>query len=858
MADGVVVTDLGGSDEGLSLVRQSDGKFLAGGNSDGNFALVRYNADGTLDTSFGNSGRVITAIGGQNHLSSIALQGDGKIVAAGVADGNVAIVRYNVDGSLDSSFDGDGRVTTDLGGNELIYDVTLQADGKILTVGQGGGTTGVILRYNNDGSLDSSFDSDGILSPPLQGTQPFVLYNVTVQANGRILTGGITSSSDIFVLGLTPDGIADTSWSGDGRADPDGGGPRSFRHYIGDLETDAQGRVTLGGTYISNSFGFSTNYVAQFNADGSNYARSLVGTPEFDIRGDSGLILLGGYLSALSPNFTYDTNFGNNGTAVFNQAVHGITSGADIEILSNGQFMVLGGSGSDFVLERFYANGALDRSFGGGVIGGSLNQLVGTNGPDPIVGTDGGDKISGLDGNDYLAGGGGDDVLLGGAGDDILAGGEGNDYLDGGDGNDTADYSMTGWSIDIRLSNGMPSDANLGNTNGFDGLASIENIVGGIGNDKLTGNDQANILTGGRGNDYLLGGGGDDILIGGSDQNILDGGTGADLLNGEGGYSYADYTNAATGVHAYLTWLDGNMGEAAGDRYVGIGGLIGSNFGDILSGDGADNTIIGNAGNDWLLGQAGADYLVGGAGNDVLIGGAGNDLMDGGDGMDVAYYRDATASVYSVAAHGAKDNMVDGQNYGIAIDLNNINNNFGDALVDGLVNVESIWGSAFDDVIGADNSGSQLAGFEGNDHLDARGGDDSLYGGAGQDILTGGSGFDDFYYLSHYDHLNEFGTPEPNEGGDIITDFLSGVDHITVSRYWFGFGNIAGPAAALTIAETDFVTNDQASTSKPTFLWNAATHELNFDADGSGATSAVLLATLSSTSSLILSDIWTA
>ncbi len=233
--------------------------------------------------------------------------------------------------------------------------------------------------------------------------------------------------------------------------------------------------------------------------------------------------------------------------------------------------------------------------------------------------------------------------------------------------------------------------------------------------------------------------------------------------------------------------------------------------------------------------------------------------MDGGAGIDVAYYRDAVATTYTVAHDGIKTGMIDGHQYGISLDLVNNVNDFGEAAFDQLVNIENLWGSRFDDVIRSNlTGGGQVYGFEGNDILAGSTGNDVFYGGTGADTITTGGGADDLFFLSYNDHYNQYNTLEANEGGDTITDFTHGVDHITVSRYWFGFGNIGGPAAALTLASADFVTSGGAATStKPTFFWNDTTKVLEFDPDGTGASAKVLLATLTG-ATLTLSDIWTA
>ncbi|MDI1297280.1 MAG: calcium-binding protein [bacterium] len=510
----------------------------------------------------------------------------------------------------------------------------------------------------------------------------------------------------------------------------------------------------------------------------------------------------------------------------------GATSGIDIaftDFLGSGPHQIAGG-----IIQNF--------EFLAAVQGTQFNDYVNVDIPLPI---------------DYpyvveVDAGGGDDIILansnfvlaqGGSGDDRFFAGSNVGYFVGGEGTDTVDFSQNRSGVTMTIGKIDTPSPYL--VEYYD----VENAIGTASNDIINGNEIANGLSGGAGADTLNGRDGDDILDGGAGADMLDGGSGADTV------SYAD---AAAGVAAYLTWEAGGTGDAAGDHFIEIQNMQGSAFADVLSGDDASNQIFGMDGNDWLLGQGGGDWLVGGNGNDVLVGGAGSDLMDGGAGNDVASYRDATASIFSVAANGNKAGMIDGHSYGISLDIATPINNFGDAAFDALVNVENIWGSDFDDIIRADDGGGQVYGFAGNDVLDALGGNDTIYGGSGADIIAGGSGADILFYLSYYDHTNAFGTAEPYEGGDMIADFTHGEDSIVVSRYWFGFGNIAGPAAALTGADADFVTDGAVVSARPTFLWDATSGNLAFDADGTGANNAVLLATLQGGATLTLADIWTA
>jgi serralysin len=155
----------------------------------------------------------------------------------------------------------------------------------------------------------------------------------------------------------------------------------------------------------------------------------------------------------------------------------------------------------------------------------------------------------------------------------------------------------------------------------------IENAIGGSGDDTIKGNVAANVLTGNGGNDHLLGFDGADTLSGGGGNDILDGGAGRDALNGGGGFDFASYETAAAGVSAALILPLINSGDAAGDKYSSIEGLIGSAFDDCLVGNTSANELRGGAGDDTLTGLLGNDRLDGGTGDDFLLGGLGNDTL---------------------------------------------------------------------------------------------------------------------------------------------------------------------------------------------------------------------------------------
>jgi len=238
---GIVSTAAGNSDSGASdLAIQTDGKivvagisgnFHAGSSGNGNFAIVRYNPNGSLDVLFNSSGKVITPVG---YARSVALQADGKIVVAGsngngILDSSFVIVRYNPNGSLDTSFNDTGNVITSVGnGSSGASDLAIQTDGKIVVAGDSLAAAGnwitadfAILRYNPDGSLDTSFGGTGkIIIPDSDSVDN--ARSVAIQPNGKIVVAGDSSNigtvegSDFALVRLNPNGSLDTSFNGTG------------------------------------------------------------------------------------------------------------------------------------------------------------------------------------------------------------------------------------------------------------------------------------------------------------------------------------------------------------------------------------------------------------------------------------------------------------------------------------------------------------------------------------------------------------------------------------------------------------------------------------------------------------------
>jgi Ca2+-binding RTX toxin-like protein len=541
--------------------------------------------------------------------------------------------------------------------------------------------------------------------------------------------------------------------------------------------------------------------------------------------------------------------------------------------LASGQ--VTGASGVDNLIS---IDAVLGSNFGDTMRGDDTvaYELFGGAGEDTLTAGAIGTKLDGGAGEDTLLGGAGEDKLVGGLGGDQLTGGGGGDTFligigesvaDGADsiadfatGVDVLDISAVGAAKVAIVSYGSSalvfgsnandqsvlqigvngalqvSDIQTGSsTFGFDivGQAAVNSLAGGVGADRIYGAAGDDLLSGflgddqlfgAAGNDRLRGEGGVDTLFGGDGNDVLSGGSSGDVLDGGDGYDYASYATATTGVTVFMGGAYLNTGEAVGDSYVSIEGVMGSAFADLIGGTNGGDALRGEDGNDWLLGGDGGDFLVGGAGNDVMEGGLNRDVMDGQSGDDVASYRQATE--------------------GVTVWFTNSGMNQGEAYGDQIVNVENLWGSDFADTLKGDDNSGQVYGFAGADTLDGLGGDDSMNGGAGGDTITGGAGADTFFFL------------QPSEGGDTITDFVSGQDRLFFSEYWFG--QPIAPAGTIDPSRFFSGAAPVATGTQASFLFNTTTHELSYDQDGSGVMAAVLMATFSNSVNLSAGDLWAA
>jgi uncharacterized delta-60 repeat protein len=348
---GIVTTPVDiGEDYANAVAVQDDGKVIVAGSSataTGTWvSLVRYQRDGSIDTSFGNSGKVITPVGskGNDSARAVAVQSDGKIVVAGSSEQagtglDFALLRYNANGTLDTSFGNGGKVVTDFGGDsDRAWALLIQADNKIVVGGEanfGSATTGVdfaLARYNADGSLDAGFGNGGKVTTPLKsnaGTDVVrALALQTVDGEARILAVG--GEGDFLAARYSASGTLDASFAGSGKI------VGLFNASIGGARAVTvlpSGEAVLAG-HIDHRFA-----AVRLTAAGAL---------------DNGFGTGGKFTHAVVDNW-------NEATAMVRQA--------DGKLILGGWIYTGNSSSGDFAALRLEADGTLDAGFGtGGIV----------------------------------------------------------------------------------------------------------------------------------------------------------------------------------------------------------------------------------------------------------------------------------------------------------------------------------------------------------------------------------------------------------------------------------------------------------------------------------------------------------
>jgi uncharacterized delta-60 repeat protein len=399
---GKVTTDFGGKyDRGNAVALQSDGKMIVAGYATGSsqdFALARYNTDGSLDTSFGVGGTVTTDFSSNtDSAAGVAVQSDGKIILVGATDstgaGDFALARYTASGSLDSSFGSGGKVTTDFSRRiDGARAVALQGDGKIVVAGLSYtvGKTGyngddeiALARYNTDGSLDTSFGSRGKVLTSI-GSGAAVTYGVALQGDGKIVVSGsaLGNSGDFAIARYTAGGRLDTTFGSGGTVLTDfaGHADQAFGVAIqGDGKIVAVGETNPGSGYddfalaryttsgsLDTTFGSGGKVTTDF---AGNYDRAY----GVAIQSDGKIVAAGRggldfALARYNSDGGLDTGFGSGGKVSTDFAGYYNQEAIAVAIQSDGKIVLAGytsnstGDNSDFALARYLGSAAAPRT----------------------------------------------------------------------------------------------------------------------------------------------------------------------------------------------------------------------------------------------------------------------------------------------------------------------------------------------------------------------------------------------------------------------------------------------------------------------------------------------------------------
>jgi uncharacterized delta-60 repeat protein len=386
------LTDMGsaaGFDVAGVAVR-ADGKILVAGSTntisnDWDFGVVLYNADGTLDTAFGVNGVVITDLTVSTFTDdmpyALAVQTDGKFVLAGRSDQDsgsaFAMARYNADGTLDTNFGGGGVVITLLGGSFLDTNgIAIQSDGKIVVAGSTsnvfGNSAAFLARYNTDGSLDTTFGSNGIVL--FAGWAP---RRVVLQVNNKIVIAGTSNGNAAQLARYDADGTLDTTFGAGGVV------ISSFASNVTGLALDADGKILVGGTSggagdlavarfnqldgsLDSTFGSAGIATAGFPAGGQAFDLTLQGSDIVEVGASAAEFAVARYL----PTGALDASFSNDGRTLTLFPALAISNPDEVLVQTDGRIVLTANvtvslsDASAFGLARFNTNGTPDNTFG--------------------------------------------------------------------------------------------------------------------------------------------------------------------------------------------------------------------------------------------------------------------------------------------------------------------------------------------------------------------------------------------------------------------------------------------------------------------------------------------------------------
>ncbi|MGO4706721.1 hypothetical protein AB4072_13215 [Microvirga sp. 2MCAF38] len=536
-----------------------------------------------------------------------------------------------------------------------------------------------------------------------------------------------------------------------------------------------------------------------------------------------------------------------------------------------------------------------------------VDAYGGTQYADTFIGANTYNEFWGHDGNDTLIGGTANDFLEGGNGDDILLGGADGDTMVGGAGIDFASYENATKGVTASLADRTQNtnDAAGDYYSRPDTPTSIEGLIGSAHNDTLIGDDNANTLEGGAGSDILRGNGGRDTVsyvrsnagvvvnlaakvgsggdaqgdtydsienaIGSSYNDTFIADANANALNGGGGIDTVNYSNSEAAVTVNLATGQGAGGNAQGDTYSEIENVVGSQFNDVLFGNGAANVLIGGNGDD--------SYYI--SFGDVVVENAG----EGTDTIFADINYTLSANIESLTGIGGGALALTGN------ELNNtITGNAAGNWIDGGIGADTMIGGAGDDFYVIDNAGDVIIDNEGNNTvllktaydlsmlpssvnatiadgvnmtltgtngsnvlrgnaaaniLKGMGGNDKLYGLEGNDKLYGGSGKDTFIFDTRL---------HKSKNVDKIYDFKSRDDSIWLDNAIFKKLGKGTPTKPEKLKSGMFYEGDKAHDNDDRIIYDKKTGNLYYDADGTGKSAQVKFATLTNKTKLYYHD----
>jgi Ca2+-binding RTX toxin-like protein len=363
-----------------------------------------------------------------------------------------------------------------------------------------------------------------------------------------------------------------------------------------------------------------------------------------------------------------------------------------------------------------------------------------------------------------------DDIALGRTG-----GGTQQINLNAGAGNVSPDVSMTGVaSVQVNTGSGNDTvDGQGGVAVGGDSAFMLPmTISGGPGNDTLTSGDSGSTIDPGLGNDVATGGAGDDTLVSSQGNDTLDGGGGTNTFD-------ASFETAA--VHVNLTAGTATGTSLGSDTLAGIQNVKGSNFNDVIAGDGNANQITGALGNDILTGAGGIDVINGGGGNDTIDGGPGNDALNGFSGNDTFIASDGNDTINGGSESEGNTINYSAQSGGVTVDLTG-----GTAVKPGgsdtISAISNVVGTPFTDDLTGDGHANFISAGAGDDTVSAGAGRDIILGGTGTNSLDGGTGVDvvEYTFATAGVHVN---LSTNVATGTSIADTLAHIENVRGSRF---------------------------------------------------------------------------